>query len=326
MIGLILANFDFQWKEGSISLYIFMQRTLLDDGAGAGLLPLLRPWSPSAWIAARGVSPASGLLLAAGLAASGAALFALALGLALRAAARGPRAAAALHTQRRPVTRGGPGIVMFHHELRVLTARGGTRLGALAALGCAAWTLAARDASVNIALFGAIVGFGSLFPYASNLFGADGHALRRYVMLSPDWGAVFGARNAAHGAASAALLLPLVAAAAVRISAAVAVSLALSGLLAAMLHCLWGLVSSILLPCAERSPAERQPPFVNQLAVIGAWAVPLALHRSVARFGGAGYDAAVGAGLLAAALLYGILLRRARRHFAEEVEAVLARM
>ncbi len=327
MIGLLLGNFDYQWKEGPISLFVFGRRTLLDDGAGAGLLALLRPWSPSAWIAARGVSPLAGLLLAAGLAASGTALFALALCLALRASARGPRATTgALRFRPRSVTRGSPGVLMFRHELRVLTSRAGTRLGALAALGCAAWTLAAGDASANIPLFGAIVALGSLFPYASNLFGADGQGLRRYLMLSPDWGVVFASRNAAHGAASAALLLPLVGAAAVRISAAAAVSVALSGLLVAMLHCLWGIMSSMLLPSAERGPADRQPPFVNQIAVIGAWAVPLALHRAVAPFGSAGYDAALGACLLAAALLYGILLRRTRRHFAEEVEAVLERM
>jgi hypothetical protein len=215
---------------------------------------------------------------------------------------------------------------MFRHELRVLASRGASRLGALAALGCAAWTLASRDASVNIPLFGVIVALGSLFGYASNLFGADGPALRRYLMLSPDWGAVFATRNVAYGTISVILLLPLAGAAAVRISPAAAVSVALSGLLVAMLHCLWGIMSSMLFPSAERGPAGRQPPLVNQLAVIGAWAVPLVLHRSVARFGSRGYDAALGAGLLAAGLLYGILLRRARRHFAEEVEAVLARM
>lgn len=341
LVTLVLANFDFQWKAGPISLFVFMKRTLLDDGAGRGLLAVLRPWSPSSWIAARGVSPAVGLLLSVGLAAASVALFGLLLSRALRAAGRGPQRESSW-TGRMPrrvstgarrlpaASRGGLAAPLFpallSHELGLLASRGATRFGAFAAAGFAAWTLASREASVNIPLLGAILILASLFPYASNLFGADGHALRRYVMLSPDWGAVFGARDAACLAAAAALLAPLVVVAAVRISGAAALSLALSALLVAVAHVLWGNVSSILLPSAEGGMGARPPGFANQVALLAAWGLPLALDRSLARFGTPLYDAAAAACVLAGLLLGGIMLRRAREHFDKEVEGVLGRM
>jgi len=334
LVTLVLANFDFQWKAGPISLFVFMKRTLLDDGAGRGLLAVLRPWSPSSWIAARGVSPAVGLLLSVGLAAASVALFGLLLSRALRAAGRGPQRESS-RTGRKPRrvstgARRSPAASLFpallSHELGLLASRGATRFGAFAAAGFAAWTLASREASVNIPLLGAILVLASLFPYASNLFGADAHALRRYVMLSPDWGAVFAARDAAYLTASAALLAPLVVVAAVRISGAAALSLALSALLVAVAHVLWGNVSSILLPSAEGGMGARPPGFANQVALLAAWGLPLALDRSLAPFGTPLYDTAAAACVLAGLLLGGIMLRRARKHFDKEVEGVLGRM
>jgi hypothetical protein len=330
LLTLVLANFDFQWKAGPISLFVFMKRTLLDDGAGRGLLAALRPWSPSSWIAARGVSPAVGLLLSVGLATASVALFGLLLSRALQAAGQGPRRESS-RTSRKPGrvsagARRSPATSLFSHELGLLASRGATRFGALAAAGFAAWTLASREASVNIPLLGAILVLASLFPYASNLFGADGYALRRYVMLSPDWGAIFAARNAACLAGSAALLAPLVVVAAVRISGAAALSLALSALLVAVAHVLWGNVSSILIPSAEGGTGAQPPGFANQVALLAAWGLPLALDRSLARFGTPLYDAAAGACVLAGVLLGGIMLRRAREHFDKEVEGVLGRM
>ena len=145
-------------------------------------------------------------------------------------------------------------------------------------------------------------------------------------MLSPDWGAIFAARDAAYLTASAALLAPLIIAAAVRISGAAAGSLALSALLVAVAHALWGNVSSILLPSAEGGMGARPPGFANQVALLAAWGLPLALDRSLARFGTPLYDAAAAACVLAGLLLGGIMLRRARKHFDKEVEGVLGRM
>ncbi len=328
MVGLVLANFDFQWKGGPVRMFVFTKGMLLDDGAGAGLLPRLRPWSPSAWIAGHGVRPAGGLLLSAGLAAAAAALFGLAVRVSLREAARGPRAAAAGGLpgglrRRRPVPRGGAGQVMFVHELRSLAARGATLAGAAAALAVTAWTLFARDNAAAIPLFGAVLALASIFPYASNLFGRDGAALARYVMLSPDWGTVFASRSAAHVTAAAALVAPLAAASAARLGAAVALSVALATLLAAALHALYGIASSMLLPSAEAG--HRSPPFANQLAVVAAWAAPWALGRA-ARFGTAAYMLGAGACLAGAAVAWTAVVRRIRARFADDAEAVLERM
>ena len=326
MIGLVLANFDFQWKDGRVSLFVFMQRSLLDDGAGSGLLPLLRPWSPSAWIAARGLSGWAGLLLSAALAVAAAAFLALAMRTALAAAAAGPRESS-LSARRRsgPVPRGTPGAVLLAHELRRLSSRGPTRFGAAAAVGVAAWTLLARDVSASMPMFGVVIALAALFSFASNIFGPDGPALRRYLMLSPDWGAVFASRNGAYGVTAAAFLLPLAAAAAIRISPGAAACVLLTGLLVAMIHCLWGNVSSMLLPSAEAGPRARAPAFANQVALLAAWAIPFALHRSL-RFGTPAYALAAGGCLLGAAILYAVMLARVRGHFAEDAEAVLARM
>jgi hypothetical protein len=327
LVALVLANFDFQWKAGPVSLFVFTKRTLLDDGAGQGLLAILRPWSPSAWISASGISAVPGLLASAALAGASVALFGLLLSLSMRAAGHSP---VLVRGSSRPRTRRPSSsslfAALFSHELGLLASRGATRVGALAAAGFAAWTLASREASMNIPLLGAIVALAALFPYASNLFGADGQALRRYVLLSPDWGAVFAARNAASLTASAALLAPLTVAAAVRISLSAAVAFALCAALVAMLHILWGNFSSMLLPSIAGRTGARPPGFANQIALFAAWGLPLALDRSLARFGTRMFDAAAGAGLLACCLLYGIMLRRVREHFAKEVEGVLARM
>ncbi len=334
MVALVLANFDFQWKAGPVSLFIFTKRTLLDDGAGRGLLAILRPWSPSAWVAASGLHPAVGLLASLALAGASVALFGLLLSRAMRAAGRGPapirggsRRGTSLGTSR--PSSGGPFAILFSHEISLLASRAATRFGALAAAGFTAWTLASREASINIPLLGAIVALAALFPYASNLFGADGQALRRYVMLSPDWGALLAARNAAFLAAAAALSAPVVVAAAVRISVAAAVALGLSAALVALLHVLWGNLSSMLLPSVAgrtEGAGARPPGFANQIALFAAWALPLAIDKSLARFGTLLFDAVAGAGLAACCLLCGIMLRRARQHFTEEVEGVLARM
>jgi hypothetical protein len=326
MIGLVLANFDFQWKGGPVRLYVFLQGTLLDDGAGRGLLPRLGPWSPSAWIAARGVPAWAGLLLSAGLAGAGAALFGLAVRGSLTAAARGPTAAASRGRRKsRPVPGGRLWTVLFLHELQSLAARGSARVGAAAAAAVTVWTLLARDSAVAIPLFGAVIALAALFPSASNIFGADGPALRRYIMLSPDWGAVFSSRHAAVAAAALAFLAPLAAAAGIRLSFPIAISFALAGLLAAAVQCLWGIVSSMLLPSAETGPRARAPAFVNQAAGVAAWAVPWALHRGT-RFGTTAYALSAGACLAAAALLYAAVLRRIRGRFSQDAEAVLARM
>lgn len=334
LIGLVLANFDFKWKAGPVSLSVFMQWTLLDDGAAGGLLPMLRPWSPSAWIAGRGVTGGVGVLLSAALLVVGVGLFGLSHHRALRAAGRGFRPASGVlpfglgSVRQRPprVAQVGLPATMLRHELRQLASRGASRTGLIVALAFCAWTLFSREATVNIPLLGAVLVLASLFPYASNLFGADGPALGRYLMASPDWGVVLASRNTAHAAAATVLLAPIIVATALRISPAAAGSVALSALLAAALHGLWGNVSSMILPSAQGGPRARPPAFANQLALLAVWGIPFVLHRSVARFATAGYAAATGACLLGAVILFAVMARRARLHFGEEVEAVLGRM
>jgi hypothetical protein len=346
LVGLVLANFDFAWREGSVSLSVFTQRTLLDDGAGGGLLPGLGPWSPSAWIAGRGTQPALALPASAGFGAGAALLFALGLRSAMRAAARGvsgeaggsgrarslltrilsprpprpPRAAA------RADTRSGLRAALLRRELVWLLTRGATLAGAGASLGFALWSVLAPVASASIPLFGAVTVLGSVFPYVSNMFGADGKALGRILMAAPDWGIVLGCRLAAYAAACAALLAPLVAASAVRLSPWTAAAVAATALLAAALHGLWGTVSSMLLPSAL-SPGRAQPAaFASLAAHAAAWLVPLFLHRTVARMGTPGYAAVTAACAAAAVLLWLAMVRRARAHLGGEVEAILARM
>jgi hypothetical protein len=175
-------------------------------------------------------------------------------------------------------------------------------------------------------VFGAVLALGSVFPYVSNMFGADGKALGRILMASPDWAVVLGRRLAAHAAACAALLAPLVAAAAVRLSPITAAGIAATALLAAALQELWGTASSLLLPSALFPRRARPAAFASLAAHAAAWLAPLFLHRTVARLGTPGYAAAAAGCAAAAALLSFALVRRARAHLDSEIEAVLARM
>jgi len=158
------------------------------------------------------------------------------------------------------------------------------------------------------------------------MFGADGKALGRILMASPDWGVVLGCRLAAYAAACAALLAPLVAASAARLSPWTAAAIAATSLLAAALHGLWGTVSSMLLPSALSPGRARPAAFASLAAHAAAWLVPLFLHRTVARMGTPGYAAVTAACAAAAALLWLAMVRRARAHLGGEVEAILARM
>jgi hypothetical protein len=336
MLGLVAANFDFTWSDGTIRVSVFQQWTLLADPAGKGLLPLVRPWSLSTWVLQGRMPACVALAAVAGL------LFVLVAALSYRAAGKGPDAPRVLRARRDRFganaarsRRGGarlPALVLGH-ELRYLAFTGGSITGTAAAIGCSAWLLAAREPTIGIAILGAIIVLLSGFSYSSNIFGHDGSALRRYALASADWGLVVAAKNRAWVLVSAATLLPLLAAAAVRDGVRAALALALTSTAALLVSMLWGNISSLLLP-STRAPAGAQAgvggsgkgtPFVNQAGPFAICAIPLAIHRAVAPFGSGGYDAAVGACIVAAAIAYMLFLRRVRATFDSELETILDR-
>ncbi len=229
--------------------------------------------------------------------------------------------------RRRRVSTGAQGssmaAVVFRHELRYLAGSLGGLAAVAAGIATGAWLLAAREPSVAIAILGCFLGLAAGFFYPSNTFGHDGHALRRYALLGPDWGRVFAAKNRAWLALMGLSVLLPIAASALRVSAAAAVSLFLCAGLVLALAVIWGNVSSVLLP--SRAGSGRGNAFVNQLAPFVLCSVPFGVHATVAPFGSSGFDAALCALLAAAAVLYALLLRRISHAFDSDVENVLAR-
>ena len=315
LLGILFSNADFQWASGQVRIFLFQHPALLIDDAGSGLLTFLRPWSPSVWIFQGWVVPC----LASMIAALG--LYVLSL--------RGmysPAGETASPRQRRMNGRaGGRGIaaVVYRHELRYFARSLGGAVAIGAGVAAGAWLFAAKEPSINIALLGGFFALAAGFTYPSNAFGHDGHALRRYALLGPDWAMVFAAKNRAWLTIMGESVLLPVAAAAARVSPSSALSLLLSVGLVLALSTVWGNVSSVLLPSRIGSGQARA--FVNQAAPFALCVLPLGIHRTVAPFGSFGYDMAVCACLAAAAALYVLLLRRLSRAFDMEIESVLAR-
>ncbi len=325
MLGLLLANFDFQWKDGGVKLFLFQHPFLLADAAGGGLLSLLRPWSPSAWImgAARDPMSAPWPLFAAAAVVAAMGLSALASHGTYALALRQREEGRASGRRRGLLGRGGLFRVLFSKEISYLLGSMGIRFGACAAAACSLWLMAAREPTVNIAILGAFLVLAAGFPYPSNLFGHDGAAVRRYALASLDWGTLFLAKNIAYVAMTAAPLALLSLAAAIRASAAESLSLALTAAVLLALCVLWGNLSSILVPSAA---GRRDGVFANQLFPVAVWAAPFFIGRSIAGFTTAAYRFVMLGCLLLSLIMYARMWRRISLHFDSEVEKLIGRL
>ena len=315
LLGMVIANADFQWDSGTIRIFLFQHPTLLTDDAGRGLLTLFRPWSPSVWIFRGWVLPSVALMIATF------GIYHLSL--------RGMYNAAGEVTPSRRRRAGGRvrgtgmAAVVYRHELRYLAGSLRGFGGIAAGISAGAWLFAAGEPTVAIALLGCFLALAASFSYPSNTFGHDGHALRRYALLGPDWGTVFAAKNRAWLTVMGLSVLLPIAAAAVRVSVSSAASLLLSACLVLAISVVWGNISSVLLP--SRTGSVQGAAFVNQAAPFALCALLLGIHMTVAPFGSFGFDIFVCVCLAAAAVLYALLLRRISRAFDADVESVLAR-
>ncbi len=325
MLALLLANFDFQWKDGGVKLFLFQHPLLLADAAGGGLLSRLRPWSPSAWImgAARDPMSAPWPLFAAAAVVAALGLSALASHSAYAIAPRQREEGRASGRRRGLLGRAGLFRVLFSKEISYLLGSMGIRLGALAAVTCSLWLLATKEPTVNIAILGAFLVLAAGFPYPSNLFGHDGAAVRRYALASLDWGTLFLAKNIAYLAVTAAPLALVSLAAAIRASMAESLSLALTAAILLCFYVLWGNLSSVLVPEAA---GRRDGVFANQLFAVGIWAVPFFVNRSVAGFTTAAYRFVMLGCLLLSCFMYALMWRRISLHFDSEVEKLIGRL
>jgi hypothetical protein len=314
MLALVVSNADFEWAPGTVRIVLFQRPTLLIDNAGNGLLTLFRPWSPSVWIFQGWVVPA----ILSAIAALG--LYVLSLRGIYNA---GSETTPSRHRRMSERARGkGMAAVVYRHELRYLAGSLGAIAAIAAGFAAGVWLLAATEPSVGIALLGCFLAVAAGYSYPSNTFGHDGHALRRYALLGPDWGIVFAAKNRAWLTVMALSLLLPIAATAVRVSMSSAASLLSSAGLVLALSIVWGNISSVLLPHVG---SGRGHAFVSQAAPFALCSLPLGIHMTVAPFGSEGFDIAVCLCLAAAAALYALLLRRISRSFDSDVEAVLAR-
>jgi hypothetical protein len=208
-------------------------------------------------------------------------------------------------------------------EMRRLLQSAGGALGLAAGLGSAVWLLLAREPTIGIPLLGCFVVMLSGFGAASNIFGPEGHALKRYALLNVDWRMLFAAKNGAWLAVTGAFLVPPATATALRVSPGAAAALLLSAALCLSLCVVWGNISSLLFPSADR--ARRGGAFVNQLAPFVIAAVPFAIHSEVAAFATVGYDAAVAVCIALSVILHARLRARIGRTFDAELESVVAR-
>jgi hypothetical protein len=312
---LVLANFDFDWKAGPVRLFLFQHPLPLADATGGGPISWIRPGSPSAWIF-QGRLAACAALAAACL---------LLYGLCIRhvyAKAGEPEPPHRGRTRAPARAATIPGL-LYRHELARLATAPATAVGVAAGLGSALWLLLTPHPTAGIPALGCAIALLAAFPFAVNIFGHDGKALRRYALLYPDWRVVFGSKNGAWLTVMAAAMAAPMAAAAARIGPAAGVSLLLCGTAVLSTGVLWGNLGSLLLPSAV-GPGQRTA-FINQAAPFLLCGLPLMLHRTVGAFGSGVFDAALAACTAAAAALYGVFLRRLARTFDAEVGDVLER-
>lgn len=327
LIVLVLANFDVRWNIGSTEILVFQKPFLLTDYGAAGLLPLTRPWSPSAWVtgaASLGTAPwllpgAAGLLFS--IAISGVVSHLSRRALAKREEDRRP----GLRIRRKMGRRDVFGMLVSNETATHLESTG-ARAGLLWGVGCSLWLLLTPEPTVSIAVLGSIFAVASGFSYASNALGNDGFALRRYVLASLDWGTLFLAKNLAFGVAAGAPLLLLCLAVLLRVSPAAALSLALTSAAMLVACAVWGNLSSMLIPALKRGEAGRRTAFVNEAFPMAIWLAALAVHRSAGGFGGPGYAAGMAGVLALACAVYAPLIAGFSRHFSEEVERILEKL
>jgi len=313
MLALVAANLDFNWDAAGVRVTVFRTPFLLDDGSGGGLLAALRPWSPSSRVVGGGV------LACAVFAIVCLGLYALAL-----CATPRPAATAAFGRSAPTAAPAGDATDIIRRKELVLLLRSGPALVAVAAgVGSAAWLAAARVATAGIPLLGCFVIVLAQFGAAANLFGREGRALQRYTLLGVDWRMIFAMKNGAWLLVTGGVMVPPIVVAALRVSVGAAAALLLSAALALSLCVLWGNISSLLFPSAER--ARRGGAFVNQLAPFLIAAIPFAIHRDVAPFGSAGFDAAVAACVAVSIVLHARLRARIGRTLDAEIESVVAR-
>ena len=315
LLAILFSNPDFQWEPGGVRIFLFQHPALLMDGAGRGILGLFRPWCPSVWVFRGWVAPCAGLLAATLV------LFVLSLKGTYHAAGE----AAPSRRRRmgeRPRARG-LAAVIYRHELRYFAASPGGLAALGAGLMAGVWLIAARQPSVNITLLGGLLALAAGFTCSSNTFGHDGHALRRYALLGPDWGTIFAAKNRAWLTVMGLPVLVLAAADAARVSLSSGLSLLPGAGLVLVLSIVWGNLSSALLP--SKNGLAQPKAFVNQAGPFALFAVPLAIHSMVAPFGSPGFAIATSICLAAALVVYVFLMRRISRGFDAEVERVLAR-
>jgi hypothetical protein len=333
MLGLVVANFDFQWKGGTVHLYLFQHPFLLTK-EGGGFLSLLSPWSPSSWImsAAIGTRPLPWVFISFAGAGIAIVLSGVLINKALRGASTGSRSVVKL--------RGGKGKVpgkrrsilglLFSHEASFLFSTSGTRLGILAGIAFSLWLLVTPDPTIYIPILGTVMVLITGFSYPSNVFGHDGTAVRRYTLLSLDWGELFLAKNLAYFASSAAPFALLAIATAIGVSVIACLSLALSMAVLVMLTVLWGNMSSILVPFSAGSIGSRAAPkqgvFVNQLFPVIVWGVPYVINRSLGAFDTPSYAAGMMGCLLVSVFIYRLLVRRISRHYSHEVEELAGKL
>ncbi len=321
MIGLVLANFDFQWGDSSIQLLVRRWRVPLLDSQAGGLLPALRPWSPSAWIVQGWLLP-SLLFVAASML-----LFAFMVRWEYRTqtgvSTPSIHVAPARRVTSSPRRTRGIRSLLFRKELRSFGARLGSLGGITAALAFSAWICLEKQPFVGIALLGCFVIYLSNFAYPANLFGSDGGAIRRYALAGVAWPDVVLSKDLAWVSVMAVSLVLVIAADVVRVSIVSALSLALACALVIALTLSWGIMSSILFPSA--GPRSR-PAFANLVAPFLFCAAVLMVHRNVAVFGSAGFDIATALLFAGGLALFAALIRRVGNNFDKDLEDVLERM
>jgi hypothetical protein len=318
LIALVLVNFDFDWSGGSIRLFVFQHPTLLLDDAGKGLLPSLRPWGPWSWI----VEGRTALCVA--LAAAALAFYAAVTGLAFRKSGAIDPVTTPSGRAASPAPRSARSPGIFQRELRHFLFSGAGAADVVLGTGCAAWLLLTAHPTAGIPLAGGFFIVLAGFSHAVNLFGRDKGAIRRFAFSGVPWGEVFSAKNGAWLAVSGASCVPLVAAAAVRLSFPAVVAFALSAALVLLLTVAWGNVSSLLF--AAPAPAHEGPPFVNQALPFLFGGVVLAAHRMIGPFGSAAFDAALVVCIAAAIVFAAAYLRRVAHSFDGEMESLLEKL
>ncbi len=316
LLAILVSNADFQWQAGAVRVFLFQHQMLLIDDAGNGLLPLFRPWSPSVWIFRGWIAPSVALVLAA------LGLYLLSLRGMYNAGGERTASRHRIGPADRPRGSGVAGVI-YRQELRYLAGSLSGIAAIAIGLGAGAWLLASREPTVNISLLGCFLALAAGFSYPSNTFGHDGHALRRYALLGPDWGALFAAKNLAWLTLMCLSVVLPIAAVAARVSLSSAAALLLSAGLVLALSVVWGNISSSLLPSLHES--GRGTAFVNQAAPFLLASIVFAVHSTIATFGSPGFALAIGICLAATAAFYGLLLRRISRAFDADVESVLGR-